>query len=153
MSYVDLEFVKNVLRDDYLVYPTDMAIYNDFAQTEINSRLAGTFSIPFDDITLYSAVPPLIKWIAAYLIGYKLYDERTSFENIENSRGTEWWNMAQMWLNGLVEGTYLLHLANGTVVENLGSITAPRFYPNGVRDKAPSTDNVPYFTRAQAGEW
>jgi hypothetical protein len=153
VPYVELDFVKRILRDDYLIYPEDMSDYNNFAETEINSRLVGQFAIPFDDTALYPTVPPLIQWIAAYLIGYKIYDERTSVEDLANSRGKEWWEMAQRWLTGIVEGTYLLHLEDGTVVDSVGSTTGPRSYPAGVRDKAPSTENVPYFTRAQAGEW
>lgn len=152
MPYVELPTIKKVLRDDYLIYPDDIDPYIDFAETEINGRLAGTYPIPFDEVTLYASVPPLIQWISAYLVGYKLYDEMTSLEDIEKSTGDKWWEMAQRWLLGLVEGDYLLHLADGTLVENSAS-TRPRSYPSGVRDKAPSTDNIPYFNRSQAGEW
>lgn len=151
--YTTLDFVKKVLRDDFLTYPQEMAPYYDFAEAEINARLLGTYDIPFDNIALYPDVPVLIQWIAAYLIGYKLYDEHTALENLENHRGHQWWAMAQLWLTGLVEGTHLLHLADGTVVVTLGSTTSPRFYPNGVREKAPSTDNLPFFKRSQVGEW
>lgn len=153
MSYVDLDFATKVLKDEYLTWPADMTDYNHFAETEINARLVGLYAIPFDDPTLYPSVPPLIQWVAAYLIGYKIYDELTSIEDLANPRGKEWWEMAQRWLGGIVEGDYLLHLADGTVVEGLGSTSGPRSYPSGVREKAPSTDNNPYFTRAQAGEW
>jgi len=153
VSYVTLDYVKNVLKDDYLRYPSDMLPYYSFAEMEINSRLAGQYDIPFDDTAKYASVPPLIQWIAAYLVGYKLYDEGTALTQLESSRGERWWEMAQNWLTGIVEGTYLLHLVDGTVVESAGSTTGPRSYPSGVRDKAPSTDNEPYFTRAQAGEW
>ena len=153
MAYVDLAFVKKVLRDDYLRYPSDLTDYDNFAQTEIHSRLRGKFTIPFDDTNNYASVPPLIKWVASYLIGYKLYDERTSFDSSETSKGQQWWDMAQHWLTGLVEGDYLLHLADGTAVEGSGSTTQPRSYPSGVRDKAPSTDNTPLFKRSQVGEW
>lgn len=153
MAYVGLDFIKNVLRDDYLIYPADMASYMNFAETEINAKLVGVYPIPFDDIVFYAEVPALIQWIAAYLVGYKLYDERTSLSDIDNPAGQRWWDMAQNWLNGIVEGTYLLHLPDGTIVDSPGSTLGPSSYPSGVRDKAPSTENVPYFTRAQAGEW
>ena len=153
MSYADLDFVKNILRDDYLRYPSDLSDYSNFAQMEIDSRLAGQYLIPFDDVAVYATVPPLIQWVYAYLVGYKLYDERTSIEDINNPKGQQWWEMAQRWLTGIVEGDYLLHLEDGTVVVSAGSTTGPRSYPDGVREKAPSADNVPYFTRAQAGEW
>lgn len=153
MSYVELDFVKRVLRDDYLVFPESIDDYDNFARAEINARLAGTYLIPFDDIGLYASVPPLITWIAAYLVGYKLFDERTSMEDLDNSKGTEWWNQAQLWLTGLASGEYLLSDADGIPVTAIGSITAPRFYPNGVRVKANSDENIPYFTRDQAGKW
>ncbi len=153
MSYVDLSVIKRVLRDDYLRYPSEITEYTDFAEMEINSKLLGQYSIPFDDTGLYATVPPLIQWITAYLVGYKLYDERTSIEDIDNPRGQTWWEMAQRWLDGIVEGSYLLHLEDGTVVVSAGATTGPRAYPTGVRDKAPSADNIPYFTRADAGEW
>lgn len=154
MSYVELDFVKRVLRDDYLIYPESIDDYDDFAKAEINARLAGTYLVPFDDALLYPAVPPLIKWIAAYLVGYKLFDERTSMEELgEATKGTEWWNMAQLWLNGLAGGTYVLSDIDGSAVVAIGSITAPRFYPSGLKLKAPNADNVPYFTRDQAGKW
>lgn len=151
--YAPLDFVKRILRDDFLTYPQDMGLYYDFAEAEINSRLLGTYTIPFTANPPYTDVPMLIQWITAYLVGYKIYDEMTALENLENHRGHQWWAMAQLWLSGLVEGTHLLHLADGTVVVSLGSTTSPRFYPNGVRDKAPSADNLPLFTRSQVGEW
>lgn len=154
MSYVELDFVKRVLRDDYLVYPENMDDYDSFAKAEINARLAGTYLVPFDDIAIYpTGVPPLIKWIAAYLIGYKLFDERTSLEGLDNPKGLEWWNMAQMWLLGLSGGDYILSDPLGVPVISIGSITAPRFYPSGYKNKANSDENVPYFTRDQAGKW
>lgn len=151
--YATLDFVKNILRDDYLRYPSDIANYADFAEMEIDSRLAGQYIIPFDDTAAYATVPPLIQWIYSYLVGYKLYDERTSIEDLNNPKGQQWWEMAQNWLKGIVEGDYLLHLEDGTVVVSAGSTTGPRSYPDGLRDKAPSADNIPYFTRADAGEW
>lgn len=151
--YASLDFVKNILRDDYLRYPSEIDNHANFAEMEIDSRLAGQHSIPFDDVAVYATVPPLIQWIYSYLVGYKLYDERTSLEDINNPKGQQWWDMAQKWLTGIVEGDYLLHLEDGTVVVSAGSTTGPRSYPEGVRDKAPSADNLPYFTRADAGEW
>lgn len=153
MAYVNVDFIRNVLRDDFLKYPADLDPYLNFAQTEINSQLIGIYHIPFDDTGVYSEVPPLIKWIAAYLVGYKLYDERTSVSDLDNSRGQMWWEMAQNWLRGIVEGTYLLHLADGTVIDGAGSTTGPRSYPSGIRDKAPSAENLPFFSRDQAGNW
>ena len=153
MAYVEVDYIQRVLRDDFLTYPDDLTPYLDFAQMEINAQLVGQYPLPFDDITKYTEVPALIKWIAAYLVGFKLYDERTAVEDIDGSHGKMWWDMAQRWLKGIVEGDYLLHLADGTVLVGTGSTTGPRFYPSGVRDKAPSTDNVPYFNREQAGNW
>ncbi len=151
--YASLDLVKLILRDDYLRYPSDITDYAAFAEMEIDSRLAGQYSIPFDDTAVYATVPTLIQWIYCHLVGYKMYDERTSLEDISNPKGQHWWDMAQKWLAGIVEGDYLLSLADGTVVVSAGSTTGPRSYPEGLRDKAPSADNVPYFTRAQAGEW
>lgn len=153
MAYVELDFVKNVLRDDYLKYPADLDAYMNFAETEINSRLVAQFHIPFDDVAVYPTVPPLIKWIAAYLVGWKLYDERVSTINMENAPHDKWWSLAQSWLTGLMDGTYILHLDDGSVVGDSDSTTGPRAYPTGLREKAVSSDNVPYFTRSQAGEW
>jgi len=153
MAYVELAYIKKVLRDDLLTYPSDITDYLDFAETEINGQLVGQFAIPFDNVALYAEVPSLIKWIAAYLVGYKIYAERTGTMNIEDTNGHRWWIMAQTWLQGIVDGKYDLILSDGTVVEETGSTSAPRSYPTGAKDKAPSADNVPYFTRAQAGEW
>jgi hypothetical protein len=153
VAYSTIDFVKNVLRDEFLSYPSDISAELGFAQAEINSRLAGTYHLPFDDTAQYAEVPVLIQWITAYLVGYKLYDSATATLELDNSRGKEWWEMAQRWLSGIVEGDYLLHLADGTVVPGIGSTTGPRSYPSGVREKAPSTDNIPYFTREQAGNW
>lgn len=153
MAYVGLDKIKRILRDDFLTYPEDMTPYLDFAETEINSRLIGVVPIPFDEPTLYATVPPLIQWVSAYLVGYKLYDERTAVEDLVNSRGKEWWDMAQRWLTGIVDGTYLLHLEDGTPVDTIGGTTGPRSYPTGIREKAANSDNVPYFSRSQAGEW
>jgi hypothetical protein len=152
MAYVELDYIQRVLRDDLITYPADLTDYVQFAETEINSHLVARYAIPFDDLTKYSEVPALIKWIAAYLVGFKLYDEKTATSNIEGSRGDKWWAMAQAWLIGLKDGTYDLILEDGTIVED-GSTTGPRAYPTGPRDKAPSSDNVPYFSRSQAGEW
>lgn len=154
MGYVELDFIKRVLRDDYLVFPQDFGVYDEFAQAIINARLAGVYIVPFTEGTPCAEIPMLVKWITAYLVGYKIFDERTSFEGLpDDNKGQEWWDMAHSLLTGLAEGTYLLHCADGTVIESLGSVTAPRFYPSGVRDKAPSADNLPYFSRDQAGNW
>lgn len=154
MSYAELDFVKRVLREDYVDFPKDFGVYDEFAQAIINSRLAGIYTVPFTVGSPCAEIPALVQWITAYLIGYKIFDERTSLEGLPaDNKGTEWLEMAHSLLTGLVEGTYLLYCADGTVIEGLGSITAPRFYPDGIRDKAPSADNIPYFNREQAGNW
>jgi hypothetical protein len=153
VSYVSIDFIRNVLRDDFLKYPADLDPYLSFAEAEINSQLIGTYALRFDDTLIYPEVPAMIQWIAAYLVGYKLYDERTAIEDLSNSRGQLWYDMAQRWLRGIVEGTYLLHLADGTVIGGAGSTTGPRSYPSGVREKVPSAENIPFFNRDQAGNW
>lgn len=153
MSYTEVEFVQNVLQDDFLKYPANLVPFFEFAEAIINARLAGKYALPFDDTSLYPSVPVLIKWIASYLVGYKLYDKATATQDISSNRGEAWLAMAHDWLTKIAEGDYLLHLEDGTVVESAGSTTGPRAYPSGVRDKAPSADNTPLFTRAQAGEW
>jgi len=153
MAYVELDYIRRVLRDDLITYPSDMTDYVSFAEAEIDSQLIARFAIPFDDSLKYpGGVPALIKWIAAYIVGFKLYDEMTATSGDDQNRGDKWWAMAQAWLMGLKDGTYDLILEDGTVVDD-GNPTGPRAYPSGQRDKAPSSDNVPYFTRAQAGEW
>lgn len=150
MSYTDAKFTKRVLQDDFLSYPSELNPYFDFAESIINGRLAGQYEVPFAD----GSIPVLIRWIASYLVGYKLYDRAAALQELSDSNmGQKWWEMAQNLLTGIVEGEYLLHLEDGTLVEIAGSTSGPRAYPSGVREKAPSTENVPFFKRAQAGNW
>jgi hypothetical protein len=155
VAYASIEFIENVLRDEFITYPSDLGPYLNFAQTIIDSRLIGAYATPFDDDTLYpGGVPALIQWVTAYLVAFKFFDERTAIENLgEDNAGKRWWDLAMALLGGIVDGAYLLYLADGTLVIGTGSTSGPRSYPSGVREKAPSADNIPYFTREQAGNW
>jgi len=154
VPYVDVGFIQNILRDEFTTYPQNLDDYLSFAQTVIDARLVGLYDTPFDDTAVYPDVPMLIQWIAAYLVAYKLFDAKTSIvEGNENSAGQRWWDMADSLLGGIVDGAYLLHLADGTVIVGSGSTNSPRFYPSGVREKAPSAENIPYFSRDQATNW
>lgn len=155
MAYTDIETIRHVLDDAFATYPPNIDSLTEYAQTEIDSKLVGRFPVPFDDTSKYpGGVPVLIKWIASYLAGYKLWDQRTVLEgSVSDTAAARWKAMADLMIDELRSGDRDLVDASGVIIDPSGSPSAPRFYPSGVRDKAPSQDNVPYFTRAQAGEW
>lgn len=155
MAYTDIDTIQHVLEDAFATYPTDITSLTEYAQTEIDSKLAGRFSLPFDDTDKYAGgVPVLIKWIASYLAGYKLWDQRTVLEgSVSETAAARWKAMADLMIDELRSGDRDLVGDNGVLIEPSGSPSAPRFYPSGVREKAASEDNVPYFKRSQAGEW
>ncbi len=152
MAYVVLADVKKILKDSLFNYPADIASEFEFAETYINGRLAGHYPLPFDDTGTYASVPTQIKWIAAHLVGYKLWDGVVALEGqTSDTAAARWKKLADDWLDRLVALEELLVLADGTVITiTNGSL---RFYPSGIRDKAASTDNVPMFKRADAHEW
>lgn len=154
MVYVDIGTIEKVLSSGLTDYPSDISMEQEFASAYINSRLASRYELPFDDVTKYLEVPILIKWIAAYLVGYKIWDMKTILEGqTEDTAGARWKAMADLMLDQLSAGDLLLVDVDGAEIVPVGSTTAPRYYPGGVKLKAPESDNVPYFTRAQAGEW
>jgi phage gp36-like protein len=154
LSYTDVETIQKVLTDELAEYPVNIDSEVEWAATEIDSKLSGRYELPFDDISKYATVPVLIKWIASYLVGYKIWDMKTILEGqTEDTAGARWKAMADLMLDELKAGERFLVDASGALIEAVGGTTAPRFYPSGVRLKAPSSDNIPYFTRAQAGEW
>lgn len=152
MAYVALGDIKKVLKDSIYDYPGDISDEIEFATTYINGRLAGHYPLPFDDTSLYASVPTQIKWIAAHLVGYKLWDQVVPLEGqTSDTAAGRWKELADNWLDRLVAREELLVLADGTVIDvSDGSL---RFYPSGVKDKADSADAVPMFTRADAHEW
>ena len=152
MAYVELADVKKVLKDSLFNYPADITSEFEFAEAYINGRLAGHYPLPFDDTDIYASVPTQVKWIAAHLISYKLWDGVVALEGqTSDTAAKRWKKLADEWLTRLVKLEELLVLEDGTVI----SITNDtlRFYPSGVRDKADSDKNVPMFKRADAHQW
>ncbi|KKN23768.1 hypothetical protein LCGC14_0901600 [marine sediment metagenome] len=152
MAYVELADVKKVLKDSLFDYPGSIASEFEFAEAYINGRLAGHYPLPFDDTDIYASVPTQIKWIAAHLVGYKLWDGAVALEGqTSDTAAKRWKKLADEWLTRLVKLEELLVLDDGTII----SITNDtlRFYPSGVRDKADNDKNVPMFKRADAHQW
>lgn len=153
MAYVDLAGIKKVLKDNLFDYPADISNEIEFAESYINGRLAGHYPLRFDDVTKYPTVPLQIKWITAHLVGYKLWDSVVPLEGQDDDTAAgRWKKLADDWLSRLAEQDELLVLEDGTVIE-ITSGSALRFYPTGIREKASSEDNVPFFTRADAHKW
>lgn len=155
MAYAAIADVKNVLRDAHFSYPSDISAQLDYAEAQVNSKLGGRYALPFDDTSLYTSVPVQIKWITSYLVAYKLWDEVTLIEGQQNDTAAQrWLQHAMEWLDRIASGDERLTYSDGSLVDlPAGASGAPRFYPSGIRDKADSEDNEPYFTRAQAHEW
>ncbi len=153
MAYVTFDEVKELLDTGVLQYPDNIDNYIEYAEAKIDSTLLGSFDIRFDDVTLYASVPVQIKWIAALLCGWRLWDQATVLEGQQDSTaGTRWKREAEGWLKCLVKGDCGLTLDDGTLI-GVSESMVPRAYPAGIRDKAPDEDNVPYFTRADAHNW
>lgn len=152
VAYLAVGDVKKVLKDDIFNYPADIASEIEFAETYINGRLAGHYPLPFDDTAIYTTVPTQIKWIAAHLVAYKLWDQVVPLEGqLSDTAAARWKKLADDWLDRLVALEELLVLEDGTAIDV--SNPSLRYYPSGVRDKADSDDNVPFFSRADAHEW
>lgn len=152
MAYVALADVKKVLKDSILNYPANIASEIEFARTYVNGRLAGHYSLPFDDTAIYASVPTQIKWIAALLTGYKLWDQVVPLEGqVSDTAAIRWKELADQWLARIATAEELLVLADDTVISI--SDSSLRSYPSGIRSKADDDDNVPYFKRADAHEW
>jgi hypothetical protein len=153
LAYVTYDEVKVILANDLIQYPDQIDNHIEYAEAKIDSRLLGSFDLRFDDVSLYDSVPVQIKWIAALLVGWRLWDQATPLEGQQDSTaGTRWKREAEDWLKCLVKGDCGLTLDDGTLIGTSDSML-PRAYPTGTRDKAPSAANVPWFTRAQAHEW
>ena len=153
MPYVSYDEVKELLKTDLLQYPDNIDNHIEYAEAKIDSKLLGSFGLRFDDTGLYASVPVQIKWIAALLCGWRLWDSATVLEGQQDSTaGTRWKREAEDWLKCLVKGDCGLTLDDGTLI-GVSHSMIPRAYPTGIRDKAPDEDNVPYFTRADAHNW
>lgn len=153
MAYADVANVKKVLKDTLYSYPASIEDELEFAEAYVNGRLAGHYPLTFDDTSLYTSVPRQIKWITSYLVAYKLWDFVVPLEGqTDDTAAARWKKLADDWLDRLVAGDETLILDDGTlvVISNSG---APRFYPSGIKEKADSADNEPWFTRSQVGEW
>lgn len=152
MAYATYEDIKNILKNNFIQYPDDITEELEYAEAEIHSALAGHYPLRFDDTALYAAVPVQIKWITALLVGWRLFDSVTVLEGQTDAiAGKRWHKDATYWLKRLGSGDSRLTTEDGTLIESESSL--PRSYPAGTRDKAPSIDNEPWFTRAQAGNW
>lgn len=153
MAYVTIKEVTEILDNDLIQYPDDIDNQIEYAETKIDSRLMGAFDLKFDDVALYASVPVQIKWIAALLVGFRIWDAKTPLEGQQDSTaGTRWKREAEDWLKCLLKGDCGLTLDDGTLI-GVSASMIPRAYPEGIRDKAPSAENIPWFTRAQAHEW
>lgn len=152
MAYAAIADAKKILKEDYFTYPANVDDEEEFASSYIDGRLAGHYPLPFDDTSQYSAVPTQIKWIAAHLIAYKLWDQVVPLEGQnDDTAAARWKKLADDWLDRLRDREELLVLDDGTVIDF--SDSSIRFYPSGTRDKADSDDNTPFSTRAQAHNW
>ena len=153
MAYADFEDVKKILKARFLQYPDDISNEIEFAEAKVNTMLAGHYTLRFDDLAAYTSVPIEIKWITSLLVGWRLEDQATVLEGQTSSTaGKRWKREAEDWLKCLAEGECRLTLEDGTLID-LPSSSLPRSYPDGVRSKAPSEDNDPFFTRDQAHVW
>ncbi|KKL16337.1 hypothetical protein LCGC14_2496570, partial [marine sediment metagenome] len=104
MAYVALADVKKVLKDSLFPYPADITSEFEFAEAYINGRLAGHYPLPFDDTGIYASVPTQIKWIAAHLISYKLWDGVVALEGqTSDTAAIRWKKLADEWLTRLVK--------------------------------------------------
>lgn len=154
MALVTITECQDVLSTDFVTYPADIDSEEDFAEAIINGHLGGIYELPFDDVSLYASVPPLIKWIAAHLVGYKLWDQRVVLEGqADDTAAQRWYNWAMDRLEKLRAGDIVLLDGSNVLITSNGSGSGPRFYPGGVKTKADEEDNTPWFTRAQAGNW
>jgi phage gp36-like protein len=154
VAYATTADVKKILKDTIFEYSVDIDEELDYATTFIDSALSGHFVLPFDDVTQYATVPVQIKWIAAYLVAYKLWDSQVSLEGqTDDTAAGRWLQTAKDWLAAIRDGEMALTLADGTAVTSGETSGTPRFYPSGTRTKAASEDNDPFFTRAQAHDW
>lgn len=154
MAYCTIADVKNVLKDELFEYGKDVASEIAWAEAEIDSKLGQQFALKFDDTDVYASTPVQITWIAAHLTAFRLWDQVVLLEGqSDDTAAGRWRKMAFDSMDALLEGTMTLTLEDGTVISAAGGTTAPRFYPSGTRTKADSADNLPWFKRAQAGEW
>ena len=153
MPYAVLADIKKILSDEFYDFGTEVDSEIEFAEAIIDSYLGGVYLLKFDDVARYTSVPTAIRWIAAFLAAWRLFDLSTVLEGTTDATAADRWKMKAMeWLQAIKEGSSSLVLDDGTLVA-LPMSTLIRSYPSGVRDKAPSNDNDPMFTRAQAGEW
>lgn len=152
MAYVELADVKKILKDSLFDYPGSITDEVEFAEAYINGKLAGHYPLRFDDTAHYATVPTQIRWIAAHLVAYKLWDHVVPLEGqSDDTAAGRWKKLADNWLESIISRDESLVLLDGTIVTV--SNEGLRFYPSGTRTKADSSDNDPYFTRAQAHEW
>lgn len=152
MAYAVIADVQNVLKDKLYRYPDEIDSEIEYAESRINSALAGHYDLKFDDPANYATVPVEIKWITSLLTAWRLWDQVTILEGQKDDTAAQrWHDEAMEWLDCLKAGACRLTLDDGTLI-SLPSTQSPRFYPGGVKDKADGDDNVPYFTRAQGQE-
>ncbi len=155
MAYADYEEVRKILREQFAAFPDDLTDQVEIAEAWVNSKLAGFYSTPFDDVSLYTEVPVQIKWITAYWLAWKLYDELTVLETTPHINTTtsaaDWKQMAEDWCQEIREGEMRLTYEDGSLVPITNGTGAPRFAPSGAA--VVNTDNEPFFSRDQAHEW
>lgn len=153
MAYATADDVKKVLGSNSANYPSDIEDQQEFSEGIVDGALAGVYDLRFDDATKYASVPVQIKWIAALLVAWRLWDKATVLEGqADDTAAAKWRSEAYEMLEKLRMGEMRLTLEDGTVVGSPDN-ALPRSYPEGVRDKADSADNNPLFTRDQAGKW
>ena len=153
MAYATISDIQKILGTESANYPDDILDQLDFAEGIIDSALAGSYALRFDDTDNYTSVPVQIKWVAALLVAWRLWDKATVLEGqADDTAAAKWKEEAHEWLKKIKNGMMRLTLSDGTLVENSSS-ALPRSFPDGVRDKAKPEDNKPMFTRAQAGKW
>lgn len=153
MAYADYEEVKIILRDQFASFPDNLDSQIEMSEAWINSKLAGFYTLPFDDTGEYASVPVQIKWISALWVAWKIFDELTVLEGQpDGNAGVMWKKNAESWLEQIREGSMRLTFADGELIPLLNNGTgAPRFFPSGTRTV--DGDNDPFFKRSQAHEW
>lgn len=154
MSYITVTEVERLLRADFIQYPEDIDEHHEYGQAMVDGRLGGHYVLPFDDVATYATVPRQIEQIMAWFIGASLWDQATTLEGaVEDDQAERWRTEAGEWLAYIISGDMALTTDAGLVIVSISDSGGVRSYPTGLRDKADDDQNVPLFTRAQAGEW
>lgn len=113
MTYCDVSDVRERLPDvtaDVISDYTVMYFIND-AESQINDRLRGVYSVPFDDTNVPVSIKNLCSKIATYLV-LQNFPDQTVEEDLERLK-----NDTRELLDGYVKGKYMLsqeYLITGT---------------------------------------